>query len=399
MNKTKLKHEGKKWVTDGIITNEQLDKILTRYPNRDVNLIIVLFAILLTGLAMITFIFSDWAQVPHFSRTAVMLIIMIFLYVLGDRFYRNQATLYGISFIVLGYIMFGAGMFLTINVYAINLYSAWPFIIWSIIGLFLYVIYDHKILFVIGVIITTAGQLYSGGVFSSFNWFILLVLILGYAHFVYHRSNRIYGYAFGISFSVQMLVLTINESQQYYWLIVYFLILYLPGDFLKEHLQKSIRHVSLISIFIFGMYQTFLLQDDYYLSQIEYQTAFIIVWTLLIGVVSWKKYQRKRLFELADLILFLPVFMLPFSYVFGLVSLYLFSIVWLIIGYKLESNEKILLGTIAFLLSTFTAYIQYAWDAMNKSLFFLIGGILLFLISFFFEMQRRNLIDSRKGGD
>ena len=56
-----------------------------------------------------------------------------------------------------------------------------------------------------------------------------------------------------------------------------------------------------------------------------------------------------------------------------------------------------MLGTVAFLFSTFNVYIQYAWDALNKSLFFFIGGVLLFLISFIFERQRRRL--KKEGSD
>jgi len=400
MNRSKLKLEGKKWVDEEIITAEQLDKILARYPNRNVNIIIVIFAILLTSLAIITFIFSDWAQVPHFSRTAIMIVLMILLYVIGNYLFNKQSNLYGISFIILGYIVFGAAMLLTINIYSIQIYSAWPFIIWILTGLLLYVVYDHKMLFVVGIVITTIGQIYSGGAFASFNWFIFLILIFGYAHFVYHQPNRLYGYLFGASFTIQVLVLTISESQQYYWLIVYFLILYLIADiFLKDILKKSIKHMSLLSIFILGMFQTFLLQEEFFRSQIEYQVIFVIIWGILIGIVGWNKYRTDKIIELTDLVLFLPVFLVPFSHVISIVILFTFSVTWLVIGYRIESNEKILLGIIAFLLSTFTAYIQYAWDAMNKSLFFLIAGILLFVISVLFEKQRRTIVGSRKGGD
>lgn len=399
VNQTKVKQAGKKWVSDGIITEEQLEKILATYTKRDSSVIIILFAVLLTGLGFLTFIFSEWAQVPHFSRTIIIIAFMVGLYILGDILFRKHSTMLGISFIVLGYIIFGAGLLLTIDIYGINLYSAWPFIIWSVIGLLLYFIYEHKLLFVIGIIVTTIGQMYSGLEFHSFNVIILLIFILGFTHFVYHHSSSLFGYIFGLSFALQMLILTMAESQQYYWLIIYFLVLYIAGELIaKEVLKTAFKNIGLLSIFIFSMYQTFLLQEEFFVKEIKYQISFLIVWVVLIGLACLIKYMQKQQYEWIDFILFLPVFFLPYSYFIGLVTMFVFSIGWLLIGYQQENHEKIMLGTIGFLLSTFTVYIQYAWDAMNKSLFFLIGGVLLFVIGFLFEKQRRAILDGHQGG-
>ncbi|MFD1039002.1 DUF2157 domain-containing protein [Virgibacillus byunsanensis] len=399
MNKTKLKQEGEKWVNDGIITDDQLDKILQQYVRKDPNIIIILFAVLLTGLGFLTFIMSDWAQVAHFSRIIVFSVVTVGLYVVGDMLYRKRSSLLGVSFIVLGYVVFGAGMLLTIDIFNITLYQAWPFLAWSIIGLLLYYIYDHKLLFAAGMIVTIAGQIYSGSQFSSFDWLLLVVLILGYGHFTYHRAYPLFGYLFGISFSIQMVVLTIAESHQYYWLLVYFLAFYIAGDLLrKQTLSVALKYISLLSVFIFGMYQTFLLQETFFMDDLEYQWTFIVVWMILFGLAIWIKFVKKIRIEAVDFILFLPVAFLPLSYVLSLAVLFIFSLAWLFVGYNKGNQEKIMLGTIAFLFSTFTVYIQYAWDAMNKSLFFLIGGILLFVISFFIERQRRALMDERKGG-
>lgn len=399
MNQAKLKREGTKWVADEIITEEQLQEILTRYSKKDPNTIITLFAILLTGLAFLTFIFSDWALVPHFSRTLVIMAFIIILYLLGDFLFRRSSSLLGVSFIVLAYIVFGAGLLLSTSIYNIILFSAWPFVIWSVIGLLLYIIYEHKFLFVIGIGVTTVGQIYSGFEFGSFNWLILLVLLLGFAHFAYHRSNRLFSYLLAISISLQMILLISTKDVQYYWLIIGLLILYLIGSMVpKQSLQIAFKYVSLFSVFIFSIYQTFILQEEYMIKGIEYQFSFFIFWIGLLGLGLWLKSRGNKQIEWIDFILFIPLFYLPYAYVVGLIVLFFFSIISLLMGYRKENNESILIGTIAFLLSTFTVYIQFAWDAMNKSLFFLIGGILLFLISFALEKQRRAILEDLKGG-
>src|SRR5699024_1225511 len=76
-------------------------------------------------------------------------------------------------------------------------------------------------------------------------------------------------------------------------------------------------------------------------------------------------------------------------FIFFLVFIYIYLLFYLIYGFKKKNKENIMFGTITFLLSTFTAYVQYAWEALNKSLFFIIGGLLLFGISFVLERLRR----------
>lgn len=398
MNKSKLQKEGKKWIEADIISEEQLEQILALYSKKDPHFVLTVFAILLTGLGFLTFIFSDWAQVPHISRVLIVIIVMLGLYITGDILHRKGSILYGVSFILLGYIVFMAGLFLTIHIYQVSLFSAWPLVICSLVGMLLYALYEHRFLFVVGIGVLTIGQIYSGINFHSFDMWLFIFLMLGFTYFTYRHVHVLYSYLLAASFSIHVLVFVLTGDYQYYWLIVGFLLLYLVGLFdIKPALKQAFRHVSLLSIFLFGMFQSFLLQDDYFVSHIEIQISFFIIWFLMMCVVSGLIYYRQDQTAFMNLVLFLPVFILPLSYIMALVSLFLFSLGWLMIGYQREDGEKVLLGTFAFLLSTFTAYIQFAWDALNRSLFFLIGGILLFTISIIFERQRRRLMG--KGGD
>ena len=398
MNRNKLKREGKKWVEEGIISNDQLERIVARYRNKDVNIIVILFAVLLTGLGLITFILSDWARQPHFSRILIFIVAMLVLYILGDVLYRKQSSLIGASFLVLGFIVFGTGTFLTIDIYQIELYSAWPFVIFTLIGLALYFIYQHRLLFVVSIIVVTIGQIYSGIAFSEWNWLLMILFVFGCSHFVYHHKNHLYSYLFSISFSIQALTWVIAESQQYYWLILCFFFLYIIGDALKEQVfHLPMKYVALLSIFLFSMYQTFLLQEDYFMKDMEFQIGFMIAWIIFFFIASMMKVKSERKWEMIDFLLFLPIVFLPFAYLIGLVLLFVFSLVWLFMAYREENQEGILIGTISFLLSTITVYIQFAWDAMNKSLFFLIGGLLLFVISYILERKRRKLERNTEG--
>ncbi|MCM3741081.1 DUF2157 domain-containing protein [Oceanobacillus luteolus] len=399
MKRQELEREGKEWVKEGIISEEQLNRILARKKETGPNYIIILFAVLLTGLGFLTFIMSEWARQAHLSRVVILLLVTLFFYILGDILHRKNNTLYGISFIVLGYIVFGSGLLLVIDIYQVTLFSAWPFIIWTAVGLVLFYLYQHPLLYFVLVVIGTIGQLYNGLSFSDFNWILFVVMVLGAGYFAFREELGLYYYLLAASFALQSIVLTMTVSEHYYWYLIPILILYLVGDALREQENAVvISYVTLISIFIYGMFQTLLLQDEWYSPQIpSFDTSFFIVWLFVFIFALYVKWRTERKEEMVDFVLFLPIVLLPQAHLFSIIVLFVFSLGWIFIGYRIQLPQRIMLGTVAFLFSTFNVYIQYAWDALNKSLFFFIGGVLLFLISFIFERQRRRL--KKEGSD
>lgn len=399
LNRDTLKKAGNTWVEKEIITSEQLDQILNLYPKKEPRLLLTIFSILLISIGFLTFVFSDWAQVPHFSRILLIVIFMVSLYVAGHILHRKGQHILGITLLLLGFVAFGASLLLTINIYSIILFSAWPYVIWSIVALILFMLYEHHWIFVIGIIVTTIGQINSWFFYGSFNYFLIAILLLGFAHFVYHRRKRLYSYCFAISYVLQAIVFMNAQEQSYYWLLLYYLMLYGIGYALKrDYLSEPIKQISLASTFIVGMSQTFILHDDIFMrSEIEYSVPFFILWLIVFASITGLKIYKENFDALANLILYLPVFYLAIPDILSLLILFSFSLAWIIIGYAREIHFKVYTGSIAFLLSTLTAYIQYAWDTLNKSLFFIIGGILLLVMSLFIERQRR--LFREKSGD
>ena len=60
-----------------------------------------------------------------------------------------------------------------------------------------------------------------------------------------------------------------------------------------------------------------------------------------------------------------------------MIALFVFSLQLLWRGYAEEWRAKINWGTVLFLLSTLVAYGKLTWDFMDKSLFFILGGVLM----------------------
>src|SRR5699024_3813518 len=168
MNKSKLANEGKKWVKDGLISEEQLQAILSRYQLRDHRYLLVLFAILFVSIGILIYVLSDWAQVSNMIRIGIMIISMLVLYVIVVHYYKYETyefavypQIVSICFLVLGYIFFGATLLLLIHFYDVILLSVWPFIIWALTGLVLYFLYPYKLIFFSGIAVTVYIKLYS----------------------------------------------------------------------------------------------------------------------------------------------------------------------------------------------------------------------------------------------
>ncbi|WP_226037691.1 DUF2157 domain-containing protein [Aquibacillus saliphilus] len=399
MNRDSIKKEAQKWQEEGIINQQQMSQIVGRYPKRDRGFLLLTFAALFIGLGFLTFIASNWSFIPQIGKMAIILIFMVGFYISGEQVYRNKSKPVGLSLLVIGLFVFGAGIFLTGQMYNYMYFQATPFLIWALAGVLLFVFYQHATLYVVSIVITTVGQVYNAFVYSDFYFMLFLVLLLAFGHYTYHRARRLYGYLFACSFMIQTIVLIFAFGSEYYWVIVSSLVLYGLGSASnRQGISRPFRHVSLLAMFILCIFHIFSLGNSYFLNSIGFESAFLIVWIILFILASIIKIMKKEIINTIELVLFLPVVYLSFGDLLAMLMLFAFSLGILLIGYKEENYQKITLGTFAFLISTLLAYIHLAWAFLNKSLFFFLGGIILFILSFLLERKRRELKKDVKGG-
>ncbi|UUZ84481.1 LPXTG cell wall anchor domain-containing protein [Paenibacillus sp. P26] len=83
-----------------------------------------------------------------------------------------------------------------------------------------------------------------------------------------------------------------------------------------------------------------------------------------------------------------------------LAALFLFSLYVLWRGYAEEWRFKINFGTVLFIGGTLVAYGKLTWDFMDKSVFFLIGGLLLLGLSWLLNRRKKQFFhdhDAKEG--
>src|SRR5699024_8281662 len=134
--------------------------------------------------------------------------------------------------------------------------------------------------------------------------------------------------------ALQLVMLALLEMEQYYWLIVFSLAIYLLAEFIpKPILKRALFYISIWTVLLFKIYETFFLQEDYFVSEIEMQPLFFVVWGVLaLLFLGLKGFKGKKL-EMMDLTLFLALFFLPYHYLCIIISIYVFCIYVLIIGF------------------------------------------------------------------
>lgn len=158
----------------------------------------------------------------------------------------------------------------------------------------------------------------------------------------------------------------------------------------KGSLKNTILYSSIIAIFIY--YMIGVIDALYFVNYADLlkDTWFVILLSVVACLFILIVFIKKAHFHWINLILLFPFVIFKHLEIFIIIAMLIVSLYWIIISYQKLMDDIIPLSITIFI-STYTGYIQFAWDTMNRSLFFIIGGILLFLISYLFERQRRKV--------
>jgi uncharacterized membrane protein len=390
MSRKWVAEEGVHWVEKGIITQEQYNQIMELYPpKKSVTERLPLFAAILIGMGVLTFVASNWSAIPHLIRLAIMIVAMGGFYLFGYREKTRSASSFGTALLALGIITFGAGIFLTGQMFHLTAYDARAFIIWSVPALALMWMYGERIFYYLSLFILTVGQVYSAVSFGQFSW-VLLFFLIGPALYAVAGKRGEMMAMFTASVMLHSFVYIVIEEQAIGWLALIAALMYAASDWLREKSMRiASQLVALASAFFIAVFFVFLL-GEIVREPLPHPLFFF---SLFIGafIFSWiGKGRRRERIDAMEWMIFLPFFYWQsFGDVMYLLVLFLFSGYLLWIGQREESSAKVNVGTMLFLLSTCIGYVQIAWSFLPKSIFFFVGGLLLFALHSFLQRQRR----------
>ena len=129
---SRLREEVKAWERDGMVTPEQARAVLARYPDyppgheasrRRQGLVTGLSILggVLIGLGVITFFAANWGEISYGVKLASLIAGMLLSYGAGYALWqRSGPTAYAVAFVLLGCIIYGAGVHLIGQIYHVS---------------------------------------------------------------------------------------------------------------------------------------------------------------------------------------------------------------------------------------------------------------------------------------
>jgi len=405
MSRKWLEKESPRWVREDIISSEQAERLLSLYDEkkRAVGILPILGS-LLVGLGILTYVAANWQAIDHIWRLLLLIVVMTGFYAAGDYFHRRGDRLLGIGLLAVGLAAFGGSIFLVVQMYHLLLAQSTAFLLWGIAGVLLVWLYPSRVLFFYTAIVLSISQGYSLSDTEQFNLYAFLVLAIGLgAYWLKHRDGWM-AWVLGLSLLAQTTIWIGMEEWTIVWFYVPAMALYAAADWLKAKrdvygLQGSV----LTGMYFFGFIMVMFADDVPVLSfsadERLRSIVFLFVFAGLLAVSLLGKLSRHRIATAGDWLLLLPWFFIPAGAdLLYLLALAFYSLYVLWHGYDEQWRFRINLGTVLFLFATLLAYTRLAWDFMDRSMFFLIGGVLMLLLSWYLGRRRQRAL-SDEGGD
>ena len=145
MSRKFLETESPAWVSEGLISEEQRQRLLARYPSDAKALgLLPLLGSLLVGLSALSVVAANWQGLPTTVRMALMLGSLVGAYAAGNYFLKRGNFSLGHGLIGLGLILFGASIILTSQLYQLVGYDVSGLLAWVVAGVALCYLYNSR---------------------------------------------------------------------------------------------------------------------------------------------------------------------------------------------------------------------------------------------------------------
>ena len=394
MSRKFLDTESPSWVTDGLISEAQRQQLLARYPPEAQALrLLPILGSVLVGLSGLSVVAANWQGLPTALRLALLLGSLLGSYGAGTYFLRRGNLDLGHSLIGLGLILFGTSIILTSQLYQLVGYDASGLLAWVVAGVALSYVYGSRLLVLLTVLIGAAVQTYCVESLGIFSYATAWLVAAGLGYYWWRRPDAVTStvLAMGLLWQAGLLIIVLHSKIT--WFFVPAMAIYAAGDWQPNRASgRALQGPPLVAAYLFMFGLAVFGETDAYANILRppllpYLAALGAV--LALSVVG--KRVRGHLASLPDWLLLLPGFYLPGGLplaVATLVVLYAHAGSVLARANRDQDPEQLTVGAVLFVAATAVAYFKLTWGFMDKSLFFLLGGVLLLGLSWY--LRRRN---------
>ena len=421
------------WLENGWITKENSEAILNHVKSSESNFNLLTFGVailgvLLLGTGIITYFAANWSEMAKITKLILLFSAMYTSFAAAGYFLKpDKSPLLGQALLVLGVIIFGANIMLIAQIYHIDEHYPNGVLFWALGGLLAaYLLKSHAVL----VLTITLSVLWTSLETFGFNhihfWF--LAIWLAFIPIIYDQRWK---------FALHLVLIALiawsifsffgfeykSRSENEIYLVQVYFILYLALFLLgmifstSERLSFFAKQIQNYSAFAaLGCFYLLTFPDiqrgyryyEEYLRPEASNTWLIVTIAALIILVilaichrlrsvghKRPKYLFYGQFLIAVVVLAIIINLFLGGKHGGLVAivlnlLFFSGMVWLLFAGTHTNNRTLInLAFIFFAIALITRYFDTFWSLLNRSFFFMAGGLILIIGGYFLEKQRR----------
>ncbi len=357
-------HALKHWESEGLLDKSkaaELRKSLPAedsIPNRAIRIFSALGAILV-GLGVILFVASNWQYLSPLSKTLILVAGMLATGIVG-YYYAYEKKSYqitGQALLFINAMVYGASIFLVAQIFHLPLNYWWGMLLWFIgTAFFAYVLHSKLHLWV------------SVPIFLFFIGWLRSTLATGFGEFsfLFDEKTNILGIMPAIGLGILSLgilsrgrrKMEFGEGTLFHWGM--FLVLLTKGAFKTNKGRWSILILM----------------------------AYIIFTHLIAWIPHWMGFDMAGYTGDYTAPMISALFYLHTLLVFVL----LLTVTWY--GTVLRMEGVINLGIVGLGFAVLIQYFSWAFETLDRSVAFIVGGIIILALSALLERQRRSLVSS-----
>lgn len=417
-----LPEESGRWVNEGLISAEQREAIVALYPSESAGqrdrtvLIITILGSLLVGAGVILFIAANWASIPQWAKVAMILAAITATYGVGIRlaFGSGQYPRLGNALLLLGGLFYGGGIWLIAQIFHLETRYPNGFLLWGLGLLPIAWAASSLPLLYLSTVVLGIWNVMEQTDFNSYNW-IYPILGAGVIIPLSRRLRTALGEAAGIAgIYVWMIIMVLRSMDRNappsvldfgLFTLLFGLAVLVAGLGQARDLRP---YLGLAALGILG--GTYALTFDsrhplrlFDLLQSGPAAATVTLVVLLLAVVAGTVLTLRRpqvdgrlligagAVFLAGVVAAEFVAEVPRMIIFNLL-LFVGTVSLVVLGVRRRSELLVNMGVAIFVIHMITRYFDLFFDALDKSVFFIFGGVLLLGGGWLLERNRRRWI-------
>ena len=381
-------------MAEGLITEAQRQALLARHPPGVVPVVglLPLLGSALVGLSILSLLAANWVALSVPVRLAVLLGSTSGAFLVGRFFGRRGNHSLGHGLAALGLLGIGVSIVLIGKMFSqLVPYAAEGLLAWVAVGVALTFNYRSRLLALSTVLIAAAAQTYAAEALGSFSYATAALVAGGLGWWWWRRPDALVASVLATGILWQVAVWIAFSHSKITWFFVPAMLVYALGDWQPDRpAGRALQGPPLVAAYLFALGLALFGQTTEYAgllrpAPLPYLGALAAV-LLLSGA---GKRAQGRLAALPDWLLLLPGYYLPGGLPLAIATIVvLYAHAGSVLARAGQDAERLTLGTVLFIVATMTAFFKLTWAFLDKSLFFLLGGVLLLALSWF--LRRRN---------